>query len=214
MNTDDVRQKIGEIAGQGEDVTRRVREVIETSAQSLGDATGQAQTRLTSMVSAAIDGASSAVANAAPDDAESTLRQVIDGIGEGLGRTAQATRLAVEESASGGKAFATEDLRSVAEDFKTIGQLFVETVERGAKGVFDQAAGQSSSLREHAQRTIDGVRPSLEDASRAALKDPVGLAGDSAEAAVNLARDTAGSLFSTIGRVLNDAGDKISPKKD
>ncbi|MEO0631121.1 MAG: hypothetical protein AAFY46_10385, partial [Planctomycetota bacterium] len=79
MNTDDVRQKINAIAAEGENVTQRVREVVESAAQSLGDAGAEGQQRLTSLVSAAIDGAASAVQGAAPESAESTLRQVVDG---------------------------------------------------------------------------------------------------------------------------------------
>lgn len=213
MNTNDVREKINQIAAEGENVAERVREVVESAAESLGEAGSGAQQRLTSLVSAAIDGASSAVSEAAPDHAESTLRQVIDGLGEGLQRTATATKLAVEESASSGKAYATEDLKSMADDFKTIGELFVETVEKHSKNAVGEASEQLDGLKSHAQRTIEGVRPSLESAAETAMKDPIGMAGETAEAAVNMARQTAGSLFGAVGKMLGDAGDKLNPPK-
>ncbi|MEL6499509.1 MAG: DUF6781 family protein [Planctomycetota bacterium] len=214
MNTDDVRQKINAIAAEGENVTQRVREVVESAARSLGDAGAEGQQRLTSLVSAAIDGASSAVQGSAPDHAESTLRQVIDGLGDGLQRTANATKLAVEESASSGKAFATEDLKNVAEDFKAIGQLIVETVEKHSKTALGQATGQMSNLKSHAERTVEGLRPALDDAAAAVTGDAMGLAGETAQAAANIAREATGSLFGALGRVLGDAGDKISPPKN
>lgn len=214
MNTDDVRQKINAIAAEGENVTQRVREVVESAARSLGDAGAEGQHRLTSLVSAAIDGASSAVQGVAPDHAESTLCQVIDGLGDGLQRTANATRLAVEESASSGKAFATEDLKNVADDFKAIGQLFIETVEKHSKTALGQASDQVSSLKSHAERTIEGLRPALDDAAAAAADNPMGLAGETAQAAANIARQSAGSLFGALGKVLTDAGDKLNPPEN
>jgi len=213
MNTDDVRQKINAIAAEGENVTQRVREVVESAAQSLGDAGKEGQHRLTSLVSAAVDGASSAVQGAAPESAESTLRQVIDGLGEGLQRTATATKLAVEESASSGKAYATEDLKGIADDFKAIGELFVETVEKHSKSAMGQAGDQASSLKSHAERTVQGLRPVLDDAAAAAMDNPVGLAGETAQAAASAAKQAAGSLFGAVGKMLTDAGDKLNPPK-
>lgn len=214
MTTDDVRQQVSNIAAEGKNVAERVREVVETAAESMGEAGKDGTQRLSSLVSAAIDGASDAVSDAAPERAESTLRQVVDGLGEGLQRTANATRLAVEESARNGQAFANEDLKSIADDFRTLGEMFVETVETHSQRVMDQASEQVDSLRSHAQHTMEGVRPSLESAADAALKDPIGLAGESAEAALNVARQTAGSLFGAVGKVLGEAGARISPKAD
>ncbi len=214
MNTDDVRQKIHAIADEGENVTQRVQEVIESAAQSLGDAGAEGRQRLTSMVSAAIDGAATAVQGAAPDHAASTLRQVIDGLGEGLQRTANATRLAVEESASSGKAYATDDLKRIADDFRALGQLFVETVETHSKTAVGQANEQMTNLRAHAERTIAGVRPALDDAASAAMGNPLGLAGESAQAAAKAARQATGSLFSAVGKMLSDAGGKLNPPKN
>lgn len=213
MNTDDVRQKINAIAAEGENVTQQVRDVVESAAQSLGEAGKEGQHRLTSLVSAAIDGASSAVADATPDHAESTLRQVIDGLGEGLQRTATATKLAVEESAGAGKAYASEDLSGIADDFKALGQLFVETVEKHSTAAMGQASEQLSNLRSHAERTVEGLRPALDDAAAAAADNPVKLAGETAQAAANLAREATGSLFGAVGKILGDAGDRISPPK-
>lgn len=213
MNTDDVRQKINAIAAEGENVTQRVREVIESAARSMGEVGAEGQHRLTSLVSATIDGASSAVRGAAPDHAESTLRQVIDGLGEGLQRTATATKLAVEESAGAGKAYATEDLKGVADDFKAIGELFVETVEKHSKSAMGQASEQVNNLKSHAERTLQGLRPAIDDTAAAAADNPIGLAGETAQAAANAARQATGSLFGAVGKILSDAGDKINPPK-
>lgn len=211
MDTDDIRQRVSDIAAEGEHVAERVREVVETAARSMGEAGKSGRDRLSSLVSAAMDGASGAVSDATPEQAESTLRQVVAGLGEGLQRTANATRLAVEESASSGKAYAKEDLRSIADDFRTLGQMFTETVEKHSRRAMGQSSDQIDRLTGHARHTMESVRPSLESAIDAAMKDPIGLADESADAAIGMARQTAGSLFGAVGRALGEAGDRISP---
>lgn len=211
MHTDEVKKAAADAVKSGKNLREQIQQIVERATESAGKTGEEARSRLGEIMAATIDGATGALDRAAPDDASSALRQVIDGLGEGLQRTAQATRLAVEEAGSNGKAFAQEDLKRVATDFKTIGELFVETVERGAKGVLGQATDQANGVREHAERTLTGIMPSLEDAARAALANPAGLIGDSASAAGNLARETAGSLLSSVGKMLGNAGDRVRP---
>jgi hypothetical protein len=213
MQTDDVRREIGEITASGRDIAGRVQALIERAFQSAEQAGRDAPGRMGALVSAVIDGAAQTVDRAAPEQAESALRQVIDGLGQGLQRTANATKLAVEEAASGGKAYAAHDLKAVASDLQALGSLLTETVERAGRGVFAQAGERATSLRQHAARTVEGLRPSIEEAAAAALRNPVGLAGDSATAAVNVAKQAAGSIFSGIGRLLGSAGDRLNPPK-
>jgi len=206
MNTEDIRDRVESIAKEGGNVAERVREVVEEAAKTAGDMGDKGRQKLTSVVMSSLDGATNAVKDAAPEDAESTLRQVIDGLGDGIQRAANATKLAVEESTSGGRAYAESDLKSVAEDFKTIGQLFVETVEKHAKSGMGQAESQIGDLRSHAQTAIDTARPDIEAAIQAVTSDPVGLAGESAQAAANLAQETAGALFGAVGKILGGSG--------
>ncbi|MGP1273157.1 MAG: DUF6781 family protein [Phycisphaerales bacterium] len=214
MNSDEVRNAARQAVESGDDIRERIRVVVEDAARAMGDRSEAATSRLNEIASAAIAGAASALDRAAPDDASSALRQVIDGLGDGFQRTAQATKLAVEEAGSSGKAFAAEDLKGVATDLTTLGEMFIETIERGAKGVLGEASGQATALRQHAERTLGGIRPSLEDAARAALANPAGLLGDTAGAAGNLARDAAGSLLSSVGKILGDAGNRVKKTDD
>ncbi|MEM8756934.1 MAG: DUF6781 family protein [Planctomycetota bacterium] len=212
MQSDDIKRSIGDVIRSGGDVRAEARRIVEWAAESASDTAADAQRRVSETVNATIEGASAAVDRSTPDAADSTLRQVIDGIGEGLGRSAQATKLAVEEAASNGRAFAEGDLKSFAEDLRSIGELFVETVERHASSALGQASDQANALKDHAERTIGGVRPAIEDAARAAASDPAGLAGDAAQAAASVTREAAGSLFSAVGKLLGEAGDRIKPE--
>jgi len=67
---------------------------------------------------------------------------------------------------------------------------------------------------DHTERTFASVRPSLEQAAKAAAHDPIGMAGESAVAAAKMTREAAGGLFSAVGKILQSAGDRIRPQED
>ncbi len=203
-----LKSDVEKIVEEGERVSERVRDAVE-------DAAGRAKatpSRLSELTQAAIDGAVNAADRSAPDNPESTLRQVVDGVTDALQRTAQATRLAVEEAAGDGRAYAEDELHSVAADFRTVADMFVETVERAATGARDQTSKHVHALRDHAERTFNAARPSIEDAAKAAATHPISLAGESVAATAKLTREAAGGLFSAVGKLLQSTGDRISPK--
>jgi len=210
QSAEDVKTEVERIVEEGQEVRRRVGRVVASAS----DTAAKQATGLAGLVEKAVQGAVEAVDRSAPEDPESTLRQVIEGVGDGLERTAQATKLAVEEAAGEGRSYASEDLNRVSEDLGTLSRMFVETVERGVQGVSKEGRVQVQNVREHASRTLDAIKPSLEQAADAAVKDPIGLAGESAAAAVNLTREAAGSLFSAMGKLLQGAGDRVAPTRE
>ncbi|MFG0283888.1 MAG: DUF6781 family protein [Phycisphaerales bacterium JB039] len=205
-----LHEEVEEAVKSGEDIRDRVRDAVERAAARADRATG----RLTELSRKTMDAALGAIDCSAPDDPESALRQVIDGLGDGLERTAQATRLAVEEAASESRAYASEDLKQTSDDLRTISKMFVETVDRAIGAAGEQTRQQVRGARDHASRTIDSIRPSLESAAEAAARDPIGLVGDSATAAAKLARETTGALFGAVGNLLKDAGDRLKPPSE
>lgn len=210
MMNEQLKQNVDKIVTEGEQISDRVRKAVEDAAH----ATKATPDRLAELSQAVIDGAVQAVDRATPDDPESTLRQVVDGLTDGLERSAHATRLAMEEAASEGRAFAEDELRSVAADFKTIGEMFVDTVGRGLSGAAHLTEERARSVRDHAERTFQAIQPSLDKAAHSALHDPIGLAGESAVAAAKLTRDAAGGLLSTVGKLLQSTGDRIRPRSN
>ena len=206
--SDQLHETIDRIVAEGEDIQNRVREAVEESARQVGDT----PTRLADITSRTIDSAVAAIDRSAPADPHSTLRQVLDGLGDGLSRTAEATKLAVAEAASEGRAYAKDDLKQVASDMKSLGEMFVDTVVRAVKGAGSKTQQGIGDITSHAERTIESIKPSLQEATYAALHDPVGLAGESAVAATKVTREAAGALFGAIGNALQSAGEKIKPK--
>src|SRR5690606_17808419 len=96
------RDEVEEAVKSGDDIRASVRDAVQSAAAR----TDRAAARLTDLTRRTLDTALQAIDRSAPDDPESVLRQVVDGLGDGLERAAQATRLAVEEAAGEGRAYA------------------------------------------------------------------------------------------------------------
>lgn len=199
------RDEVEEAVKSGDNIRDSVRDAVESAAAR----TDRATARLTDLTRRTLDAALQAIDRSAPDDPESVLRQVVDGLGDGLERTAQATRLAVEEAAGEGRAFAADDLRSTSEDLRTVARMFVETVDHAISDASERTRNQVSGVRQHASRTVDAIRPSLESAAEAAASNPLSLISESATAATKLTREAAGSLFGVVGDMLKGAGDRL-----
>jgi len=206
----DVKKEVEQIVEEGQDVRQRVGKVIESAA----DSAAKESSGLTKLVTDTVESAVRAVDRATPKDPDSTLRQVVDGVGDGLERTAQATRLAVEEASGEGRAYASDDLKQLSNDLGSLVDMFVDTVEKSVRGAADETKTQYTNVRKHASNTLESIKPSLQSAAEAAAKDPVGLAGETAGAAVDITRETAGALFSTLGKLIQGAGDRIAPKRE
>ena len=202
-----LRQDVEQAVTEGADIRAKIRDAIEAAAER-AKATS---TRLTDLSAQTIDAAVGAIERSVPDEPESSLHQVVEGLGQGLERTAQATKLALEEAAASGKAYATDDLKDVAADLRSIAGMFVETIERAVGSAAKHTKSQLGSAKAHAETTIGSIKPSLESAALAAAHNPVGLVGESASAATKLAREATGSLFGAVGNLLRNAGDKIKP---
>ncbi len=209
-----LREEVEAAVASGENIRDRVRDAVASAAARTDRAADRATARLTDLSRRTMDAALAAIDRSAPADPESALRQVVDGLGDGLERTAHATRLAVEEASGDGKAFASDDLKRTAEDLRTIARMFVETVDRAIGEAGEETRRQVAGAREHAKRTITTIRPSLESAAEAAARDPIGLMGDSATAATRLTREAAGALFGAVGDLLKTAGDRLKPRDE
>lgn len=199
------RDEVEEAVKSGDDIRASVRDAVQSAAAR----TDRATARLTDLTRRTLDAALQAIDRSAPDDPESVLRQVVDGLGDGLERAAQATRLAVEEAAGEGRAYAADDLRSTSEDLRTVARMFVETVDHAISDASERTRKQVSGVRQHASRTIDAIRPSLESAAEAAASHPLSMLSESATAATNLTREAAGALFGAVGDLLKGAGDRL-----
>lgn len=143
-------------------------------------------------------GAASEHIDAAGSD--SVLREVIDGLGDGFESAALAVELTLDEAKSDARQFAEEDLNTTADDLSSLRERLVESAKQTAHRWKDRADGHASNLVEHVDRTASRVRPALESAAAAALRDVKGLAKQSAGAGAAATREAIGTLLTELGR--------------
>lgn len=202
-----VQQQAETIVAEGVDVRGRIARLVAEASESF-QRRGEGLVALSKSV---LNGASDAVnKGVASVSADGSFRQVIDGLGDGLSSAATSARLALEEARSKGQRFASEDLQQIRSDLGNLTSLYTKTLGDALSRVKSEAATQIGDLQEHAERTLERVGPSVQSALEAAVADPIGVGKDSVQAGFVAGRHAAGSLFTAIGRLLQDAGHKLS----
>lgn len=204
-------EEVERIVASGERVRERVHAAVTDAASRAAEGANTLQSDAVALGRSALEGAARALERAIPTEQDSSLRKVIEGVGDALVRTAQATSLAVREASASGRAFAQDDLKRVAADLRSMRGLFVESVSGALKRLYAHGGERFDALRSHAERTAASIEPSVKSALDAVAGDPLGTAGEAARAATGLAREGAGALFRTMGTLLQRVGDRITP---
>lgn len=211
MNTDQIDNLASQLKQSAQRIAQEGHEVRAGISRLVSDAAGrisQAKDGFTTLVRAVGEGAAAGASSALPDQTESVLRSVIDGLADGLGRSAHAIKLTLEESGASGVHFAQDDLNKVMRDFQAIGESFTEIFSDAVNRLGGEASGQARAFVDHARQTWQTTRPALQAAVDEALKHPAQLGRETVQAGTSAARQAAGVLFSELGRRLQGTGGK------
>ncbi len=200
-----VEDKVAVIVAQGQDVRNKVSEVVTDSA----DKSPVTRKGLIDLSRSVLDGAVAALDKAVSHDPDSVLRQVIDGLGDGLSAAALATQLAMEEARAEEKRFAEEDLSRMTKDLRAVGDLFVDTVSQASSKFKSESRSEVEALRRHAEHTMKRLLPSINSALVTIEEHPLQFGKESVEAGFKMSRQAVGSLFAAIGRQLEKAGKQL-----
>ncbi|MCE9534251.1 MAG: hypothetical protein K8T89_24490 [Planctomycetes bacterium] len=201
-----IQAKIEAIVAQGDEVRKKVSELVTGSADNL-HFSKQGMIDLSRSV---MEGATAALDKAVPKDPQHVLRQVIDGLGDGLSTAALATRLAMEEAKAQNKSFADEDLSKMTADLRTVGDLFVDTVSQTAKKFKSISAAELGALRTHSEQTVKRLLPSINSTIAAIAERPLQFGKESFEAGISLSKQALGSLFGAVGRRMEEASKRLT----
>jgi hypothetical protein len=193
------------IVADGTEIRPRLREAIANAAEQ-SQQNGQG---IVGVVQAVLDGAQEGLQKSMSPDPNDVLRQVVDGLGDGLSQTALAARLAVEEAGSVGRQFAQEDLMRLRDDMMAINTLFTEAVFRTLRNAGNMTVNEVNSLTTHACNVRDRVSPVVGSVLEAVSRDPILLGTESVQAGVNMSRHAAGALFQAVGNMLERAGTQL-----
>ncbi len=204
-----VRGQVEAIVAGGKEVRQQVATVVAESSEKF-HLLPEGLVELSQVV---MEGAVDALRKAVPPEPESTLRQVIDGLGDGLSTAALAGKLAIEEAAARGQAFAAEDLTRMSRNLTALGDRFVRTVSATGGAFKSNTQKELDALRRHIENTHARIRPPLESVVAAAAQQPLQLAKESVGAGASLARQGLGALFTAAGRSIYEAGKQLSGGK-
>lgn len=195
------------------DVRRRISDLVASAAATPGRAIEGGASAVQRVTREVLEGASKGAHKLSDERKDSVMAETLEGLGEGLGKAAHATQLALEETRARGESFAKDDVKAAIEDLRAIEDLLRDSGSRLAKAAGSNAKGAASDLTHHAGRVFEGIRPAVEGALREAMRHPVDTAADAAATGVSAARLGIGALFDTAGGLLSGAGDVISGKK-
>lgn len=201
-----LREQAQQIVQRGQDIRRQISHLASEVAQRAHhEAEG-----LIGLTQAILEGAARGARQAVPDQAESILRQVIDGLGDAFSSSAQAVKLTLEEARRSGDRFAQEDLKKIVQDFRSVGEMFLDTVDRALQAIYGQATQQTRNLRDHAGVTLKRAQAGMTTAMEAARQDLGQLSKDALQVGLVAGRLAAGTFFSEVGKRMERLGEKLN----
>ena len=200
-----VKPHVEKVVAKGEDVRRRVAEVVSQEACRCQES-GKGFVEL---IQSVIDGARDGLEKAVPKERDNALREVVEALGDGLSQTALAARLAVEEAVSSSRRYREQDLTRLGDDLTAIRRLFVETVAQSLKKGKELTAEQIADAKTHATRVAESLAPVFTEFFDAVRQNPVAFARESIHAGVSAGQGAAESLRKSLSRLLKQAGDEL-----
>lgn len=204
----------GDATAKAGDVRRRISELVASVAATPGRVIEGGTSAVQRVAREVLEGASKGAHALSDERKDSVMAETLEGLGEGLGKAAHATQLALEEARTRGESFAKDDVKAAIDDLRAVEDLLVDSASRLARAAGSNAKGAASDLTSHAGRVFEGIRPAVEGALREAMRHPVATAGDAAATTVDAARLGVGALFDAAGGLLKGAGGMISGKND
>ncbi|MGR8934152.1 MAG: DUF6781 family protein [Gammaproteobacteria bacterium] len=108
------------------------------------------------VVEAALKGISSGVGNQY-EPAKEAFEQSTEALDDALEKTAQASKLAIEEAASRMNEFSQHDVNRAAEELKSLEEIFLDTVEKVTKDSNEALSGIARDFIEHARQNGTAV---------------------------------------------------------
>ena len=203
---------IAQLKQTAEELVKRGHNVREETSHLVSEATGklhQTTDDLSKLVKAVADGATTGARQALPENQASVLTSVVQGLADGLTKSAEALKLTLEESSAKGTRFAKEDLGKFADEFRGLGIMLTDIISDTAQALGGHAKEQAQAWTEHARQTVQSVWPSLESALHAAQQEPVKLGTETVKAGAAAARQATGVLFAEFGQYLQKAGEQL-----
>jgi len=200
------------------EATRTIIERSESIRQDVRDITlkalsqGKLDTKkVTEVVRAVLEGASIG-AEAKGDRVKGALTDAMAGIDEALAKSAEASKLAIEETAGHVKDFSSHDLKQALDDLLTLEKLFYYTVHDVAKGTNATVKKTLTDLVKHAQQSGSSVGRTVSD-SVTLLNHTLGnTLKDTASASAHATLEVGAHIANAAAGILEGIADTLQPE--
>ena len=150
--TQEVKEAARKVVEQGGDIRNEVRDLTLKLLSH-----GQLDVKkIKQVVSAVMEGASLG-AESKSTQVKDTLSDSMAGIDEALAKSAEASKLAVEEAASHLKDFGKQDLKRALDDLVTLEDMFLDIIKNVAKESSEVVGGTLNDLVLHARNSGTAV---------------------------------------------------------
>jgi hypothetical protein len=169
---------------------------------------------LITLVRSVMEGAREGLASSVSPNRDDVLRQVVDALGDGLSEAALAGQLTLEEMAGASRKYANEDLVRFRTNLTTVRDLFAETIGQGLKTCKDLTTGQIATAKTHAERVAKHLGQTFSGVLDAIDQHPIVLAREGLQSGARVAEYATGSLFQTVGNLLQRAGEELRRRRE
>jgi hypothetical protein len=167
---------------------------------------------ISKVVQEVLEGATDAVEKSIPSSQRNVLREVFDGLSEGVRSIATAGSAVMKESRDRGRALTGKNVSVAMKRVREANADFLGAVERFA-GKASKAIGKElDTLVIQAKKTQPKVAGSVRKVTQAADGRLIELAGETARASVRVARRAVGGLAMGAGGLLEGLAEAVTPK--
>jgi len=164
--------------------------------------------KMNQVIRAVMEGASIG-AEAKGTHVKDALLDAMAGMDEALAKSAEASKLAIEETAGRVKDFSSHDLKRAMDDLLALEKLFFETVQDVAKGSNEMIRGTLNDLIKHAQQSGSSVGKTSSDAVTSLSQKLGNTLKDTASASAHASLEIGAHIANAAAGILEGIADTL-----
>jgi hypothetical protein len=168
--------------------------------------------RIKGVIKAVVEGVSIGAANK-QTEVKTTLKEALTGVDEALAKTAEASKLAVEEAMGRVKDYNKDELDKAIKDIKELENTFVDTVKNVSKSGSSLVRESLDDLITHAKNTGTEVGKHSKEIVNALTQQFAQTAQETVSASADAARTFASNLAEAAAGFLSGLAESLKPKK-
>ncbi len=168
--------------------------------------------RIKGVIKAVVEGVSIGAGNK-QTEVKSTLKEALTGVDEALAKTAEASKLAVEEAMGRVKDYNKDELDKAIKDIKELENTFVDTVKTVSKSSSSLARETLDDLITHAKNTGTEVGKHSKEIVGALTQQLAQTAQETVSASADAARTLASNIAEAAAGFLSGLAESLKPKK-